>query len=58
MCRNGDDWTAKKQFPLTAFFDSEVFFTLLAMGVILLPGLFYGPFHWYACLAPPSPYLH
>jgi len=40
-----DDWKAGRVFPLTAWFSSEVFFTLLVMGIPMLPGL-WGPM-WY-----------
>ncbi|KAF8933903.1 hypothetical protein BGZ58_006054 [Dissophora ornata] len=32
-------WRAGVTFPLTAFFTSRILFTLLAMGVILIPGV-------------------
>ena len=30
---------------------SSIFYTLVAMGVVLLPALFYGPYHWYVAVA-------
>jgi len=42
----GAEWAAGAPYELADFFTSEVFFTLLAMGLVLLPALFYGPLQW------------
>ena len=47
----GAEWAAGKAYPMSAFFSSSIFYTLVAMGVVLLPALFYGPYHWYVAVA-------
>ncbi|KAF9173712.1 hypothetical protein BGX21_011038 [Mortierella sp. AD011] len=39
-------WRADVQYPLTAFFTSRIFFTLLAMGVVLIPAAYIPCFLW------------
>lgn len=34
---NGEDWAQQITFPITAFFTSAVFYTLLGMGVVFVP---------------------
>jgi len=41
-----EDWHSGKHFPLTAFFQSEVFFTLIGMGIVLLPCYYYPLCAW------------
>ncbi len=36
----GEDWHSQVEFPITAFFSSPIFFTLLGMGVVFLPTYF------------------
>ncbi len=43
---SNEDWNKGKQYPLMDFFGCEVFFTLLAMGVVLLPFLYYPLVTW------------
>lgn len=33
----GEEWAAGKEYPITAFFTAEIFYTLLWMGVVLIP---------------------
>ncbi|KAF9421212.1 hypothetical protein BGZ94_008884 [Podila epigama] len=40
------DWRAGMVYPLTAFFTSRILFTLLAMGVILLPAAYIPAYIW------------
>ncbi len=41
-----DDWKAGVEYPLGAFFSSPVFYTLLAMAVVLLPAMLYPYLVW------------
>lgn len=43
---SGAEWQAGKEYPLVAFFSSRIFFTLLAMGVFLLPPYYYWLLSW------------
>jgi hypothetical protein len=43
----GVGWRAGRAYPLAAFFSSEVFATLLVMGLALLPALFYPQMKWF-----------
>ncbi len=40
------EWKAGLEYPLSAFFSSPVFFTLLAMAVVLLPAMLYPYLVW------------
>lgn len=42
----GPEWD-EKDYELLAFFGSPVFFTLIAMGVIVLPALLYPQLQWF-----------
>jgi len=41
-----EDWRAGKKYELIDFFRSDVFYALLAMGVVILPGLYYPMCYW------------
>lgn len=43
---NAKDWVSGKEFPIILFFQSPVFFTLLWMGVAIIPALYYPIITW------------
>ncbi|KJE93597.1 hypothetical protein CAOG_04358 [Capsaspora owczarzaki ATCC 30864] len=43
---SGEEWYAGHYYPLVDFFTSDVFFTLLVMGVPILPGLWIPCYVW------------
>jgi len=55
---NVHDWVSGKQYALTDFFSSRIFFTLLIMGVFLLPPYFYMLLTWPKQHSTPAGYHH
>jgi hypothetical protein len=41
-----EDWAAGVKYPLASFFECNVFYTLLGMGVVIIPGLYYPILLW------------
>jgi len=41
-----EEWRSGKTYPLVDFFDCEVFYTLLVMGLVIIPGLYYPLIKW------------